>query len=167
MNVIIAFPALPKQQRQRPEKFWPERGFKPWRMRCPCSALPERVWIPVQARIFQAFPAAAQAALQIQWSSSFIPLRISNTNTCVIIIYLHIYRLIRDPHDDLLPVGLIDQLVEHCTDNVEVRVSNPRSGLKFSGLSHCCLSSTRNAMNLFPTITQYSTRTLITTIFCQ
>ena len=38
-------------------------------------------------------------------------------NSCITIIYLYIYRLtIIDPHSDLLPVGLISQLVEHCTE---------------------------------------------------
>ena len=41
------------------------------------------------------------------------------------IIYLHIYGLIIDPHNDLLPVGLIAQLVEHCTGIAEVRVWIP------------------------------------------
>ena len=39
-----------------------------------------------------------------------------------ITIYLHIYGQIIDPYNDLLPVGLIAQLVEHCTDIAEVRV---------------------------------------------
>ena len=43
-------------------------------------------------------------------------------NSCVIIIYLHIYKLVIDPHDKLLPVGLIAQLVEHCTGIAEVRI---------------------------------------------
>ena len=33
--------------------------------------------------------------------------------------------LIVDPHNDLQPVGLIAQLVEHCTDSAEVRVRIP------------------------------------------
>ena len=45
--------------------------------------------------------------------------------------YLHIYELIIDPHNDLLPVGLIAQLVEHCTGIAEVRVQVPRSSLNF------------------------------------
>ena len=40
MNVIIAFLALLKQQRERPEKFKPERGFQPWPRRCQCGAPP-------------------------------------------------------------------------------------------------------------------------------
>ena len=50
-------------------------------------------------------------------SSHFFPfpLPISNTNPCIIIIYLHIYKLIYDPHNDLLPVDRTAQLVEHCT----------------------------------------------------
>ena len=47
---------------------------------------------------------------------------VSNTNPCTIIIYLHIYGLICDPHNDLLPVDLIAQLLEHCTVIAEVRV---------------------------------------------
>lgn len=45
-----------------------------------------------------------------------------NTNPCTIILYLHIYRLICDPHNDLFPVDLIAQLLEHCTVIAEVRV---------------------------------------------
>jgi len=33
-----------------------------------------------------------------------------------------IYRVIIDPHNNQLPVGLIAQLVEHCTGSAEVRV---------------------------------------------
>lgn len=36
-----------------------------------------------------------------------------------------IYGLIRDPHKDQLPVGLITQLVEHCTHFAKVRVWVP------------------------------------------
>ena len=36
-----------------------------------------------------------------------------------VIIYLHIYRLIVDPCNDQLPVGLIAELVEHCTGILE------------------------------------------------
>ena len=40
--------SLPKQQREMPEKFWPERGYEPWPLRCRCSAtpveLPSQVW---------------------------------------------------------------------------------------------------------------------------
>ena len=43
-------------------------------------------------------------------------------NSSIIIIYLYIYGLIIDPHDDQLPVGPIAQLVEHWIDNAEVRV---------------------------------------------
>ena len=39
--------------------------------------------------------------------------------------YLRIYGLIYDPHDDLLPVGLIAQLLEHYTGIAEVRVRTP------------------------------------------
>ena len=46
-------------------------------------------------------------------------------NSCIIIIYLHIYELITDPHNNLLPVGLIAQLVEHCTSITEVTVGIP------------------------------------------
>ena len=48
-------------------------------------------------------------------------------NSCIIVIYLHIYGLIIDPHNELLPVGLIAQLVEHCTGITEVRVQIPIS----------------------------------------
>ena len=43
-------------------------------------------------------------------------------NSCIIIIYLHIYRLIMDPRNDLLAVHLMAQLVEHCTSIAEVMV---------------------------------------------
>lgn len=46
-------------------------------------------------------------------------------NSCIIIIYLHIYELITDPHNNLLPVGLIAQLVGHCTSITEVTVGIP------------------------------------------
>ena len=35
-------------------------------------------------------------------------------NSCIIITYPHIYGLIINPHNNLLLVGLIAQLVEHC-----------------------------------------------------
>ena len=37
----------------------------------------------------------------------------------------NIYGLINDPHNDFLPVGLIAELVEHCTSIAEVRVRIP------------------------------------------
>ena len=37
----------------------------------------------------------------------------------------------KDPHNDQLPVGLIAQLVEHCTGITEVRFES-RSGLSFA-----------------------------------
>ena len=40
-----------------------------------------------------------------------------------------IYGLIIDPYNDQLPVGLIVQLVEHCTSITEVRVRVPSRGL--------------------------------------
>ena len=46
-------------------------------------------------------------------------------NSCIIIIYLHIYGLTIDPRKDLLPVGLVAQLVEHCTGIAGVRVQIP------------------------------------------
>ena len=59
----------------------------------------------------------------------FIPIRISNTqkHSCIMIINtLHvIYGLKIDPHNDQLPVGLIAQLVEHCTSIAEVGVRIP------------------------------------------
>ena len=59
-----------------------------------------------------------------------------------IFIYLHIYGLVIDPYNDLLPAGLIAQQVEHCTGTAGLG-SNPRSGLNLSGLSRCCLSSAK------------------------
>jgi len=49
----------------------------------------------------------------------------------IIIIYVHIYRLIIDPHNHLLPVGLIAQLVEHCTGILEVGVGIPVQAWNF------------------------------------
>ena len=43
-------------------------------------------------------------------------------NSCIIIIYPHIYGLLINPHNDLLPFGQIAQLVELCTSIAEVRV---------------------------------------------
>ena len=40
-------------------------------------------------------------------------------------IYLHIYGLIIDPHNDLFPFGLIAELVEQSTGIAEVRVPIP------------------------------------------
>ena len=42
--------------------------------------------------------------------------------SCSIITYLHIYGLLIDPHNDLLPVSVIAQLLEHCAGIGEVRV---------------------------------------------
>ena len=44
-----------------------------------------------------------------------------------------------DPHNGQLPVGLIAQLVEHCTGMAEVRVQDP-----FRPFSPYCLSSDHN-----------------------
>ena len=60
-----------------------------------------------------------------QYQNSFIhsyPQFKCMANSCIIVIYLHIYGLIIDPHNDLLPVGLRAQLVEHCTGIAEVRI---------------------------------------------
>jgi len=46
-------------------------------------------------------------------------------NSCNNIIYLHIYGLIIDPHNDLLPVGLKAQLSEHRTGITEVIIRIP------------------------------------------
>ena len=53
-----------------------------------------------------------------------------------------IYELIIDSHKDQLPFGLIAQLTEHCIGIAEVRV-RVLTGLKFSGLSRCCLNSAK------------------------
>ena len=68
---------------------------------------------------------------KMQRSNSFTPHRTSNTNSCITIIYLHIYELIIDPHNDLLPFGLIAERVEHCTGIAEVRVPIPIQALFF------------------------------------
>jgi len=44
------------------------------------------------------------------------------TSWAIIVIYFHIYGLIIDPHNDLLPVGLIAELVEDCTGITGFRV---------------------------------------------
>ena len=77
-------------------------------------------------------------------SNLFIPICISNAwkNSCIIIVYLHIYRLIINPHNNLLPVGLVAQLVEHCTCIAEVNIQIPLRP-EFSDLSCRCLSSTK------------------------
>lgn len=78
------------------------------------------------------------------------PRRISNTSSCIITMYFHIYGLVIDPHDDLLPVGLIASLVEHVAGIAEVRVQIHREkGLRISGLSRCYLSSAKNAIMKF------------------
>ena len=56
---------------------------------------------------------------------SFIPIRCSNTwqiSVLSLSIFKSTYGLIIDPHNDLLSVGLIAQLVEHCTGIAEVRI---------------------------------------------
>ena len=53
-------------------------------------------------------------------------------NSSIIIIYLHIYGLITDPHNDLFSVGLIAKLAERRYRRSQG--SNPRSDLKFLGL---------------------------------
>ena len=45
-------------------------------------------------------------------------------NSCIII-YLYIYGLITDSHNDQLLVGPIAQLVERCTGTADVRVRVP------------------------------------------
>ena len=58
--------------------------------------------------------------------------RILIKNTCnlsklivslLLFFYVTIYAIIVDPQNDQLPVGLIAQLVEHCTRIAEVRVN--------------------------------------------
>ena len=43
----------------------------------------------------------------------------------IITMYLHIYGLTSDPHNNQLPVGLIAQLVDRCTGITDVRVRIP------------------------------------------
>lgn len=54
-----------------------------------------------------------------------------------------IYGLTIDIHKDLLPVGLVAQLAEHCTGIAEVRFGT-RLGLNFSGLFRYYLSSVKD-----------------------
>ena len=64
--------------------------------------------------------------------------------------YFHIYGLVINPHDNLLPVGLIAALVEHVAGIAEVRVQiHSEKGLKNSGLSRCYLSGDKNAIMTF------------------
>ena len=58
-------------------------------------------------------------------------------------IYLFNYRLIIDPHNVQLPVGLIAPLVERYTGIAKVRVQISTQGLKISDLSRRWLSSTK------------------------
>ena len=54
-----------------------------------------------------------------------IDVEIHDDNTGIFNVFelgFHIYGLIIDPHNDLLSVGLIAQLVEHCTGIAGVRV---------------------------------------------
>lgn len=44
---------------------------------------------------------------------------------------LDISRLIIDPHNDLLTVGMIAQMLERCTDIAEVRVAVPVQACNF------------------------------------
>lgn len=59
------------------------------------------------------------------------------------IIYLYIYGLMIDPHNDQRPLGLIAQLVKNQTRIAEVRVRNFRSELNFSGFSRCFFNSVK------------------------
>ena len=63
------------------------------------------------------------------WTIAFfflLPSRISNTSSCIITMYFHIYGLVIDPYKDLLPVGLVmvASLVEHVAGIAEG--SNPQ-----------------------------------------
>ena len=115
---------------------------------------------------FEPWPNSAK----MRWWNSCIPHRISNTNSCIIITYLHIYGhlhiyehlhiygLIIAPHNDLLPVGLITQLVEHCTGIAEVRVGipfRPKFLWLFQAFFRCCLSSAKMRWSLIHS-TQHS-----------
>ena len=55
-------------------------------------------------------------------------------------LHIKVYRLIINPRNDLLPVGLIAQLVEYCTGITEVRVWIPVPAWIFL-VCPCCLSS--------------------------
>ena len=71
-------------------------------------------------------------------------------HSCAIIIYLHIYVVIIDPHNDLLPVGLIAPLVEHCTVIAEVGVQIPvRAGPEVFRPFSLLLKQRENAMIKF------------------
>ena len=110
--------------KQLPER--PEQGFEPWPLQFQCSALPVEL--------------SGQLGCEVRWMN--LKVCISISNPFINVIYLHIHRLIINPHNNLLPVGLIAQLVEHCTGITEVTGSiNALSGLTFSGPSCYCFSS--------------------------
>lgn len=66
------------------------------------------------------------------------------------IIYLHIYGLIIDPHNDPLPVDLIAQPVEHRTNITEVGFASSFKPEKFRPERGCCSAKMRwsNSFNI-------------------
>ena len=62
-------------------------------------------------------------------------------NYVMLLEYITIYRLIIDPHDNFLPVGLIAQLEEHCTRIAEIKVRVPFRSEFFRPFFRYCSNS--------------------------
>ena len=66
------------------------------------------------------------------------------------VIYSSFYRFIWNQHNDQLPVGLLAQLVEHCTGITEVMGSNPvQAWIFFRPYFHYCSSSVHYCKDCF------------------
>ena len=66
------------------------------------------------------------------------------------VIYSSFYRFIWNQHNDQLPVGLLAQLVEHCTGIAEVMGSNPiQAWIFFRPYFHYCSSSVHYCKDCF------------------
>ena len=66
------------------------------------------------------------------------------------VIYSSFYRFIWNQHNDQLPVGLLAQLVEHCTGIAEVMGSNPiQAWIFFRPYFHYCSSSVHYRKDCF------------------
>ena len=66
------------------------------------------------------------------------------------VIYSSFYRFIWNQHNDQFPVGLLAQLVEHCTGIAEVMGSNPvQAWIFFRPYFHYCSSSVHYCKDCF------------------
>ena len=92
--------------------------FEPWPLRCWCSASQRSGF----ESLFRPEVFSSAKMIKVMLSNPHLK---SMEISCIIIVYQHIYGLIIDPHNNLLPVGLKAQPVEHCTGIVEVRVWIP------------------------------------------